>query len=185
MSDRSLLEDAAKALDYEPSTGTFRWKAKPVVSREAARWNTRYAAQEAGTVERQGYVRILFQLEGRKHKIRAHRLAWFMSTGKVPVGEIDHINQIKGDNRIENLRDVSRSQNQRNGTRKKTNSSGIPGVGWHKQRQKWCAQAACIGKRSRHIGLFDNKDDAERAVLAFRAAHGYTETHGRELPHDR
>ncbi len=178
--DRELLELAAKAVRYNISTGLIYWQPKPEYEKDAARWNARYAYQEAGTLEKNGYVRIVLQIGGKKRKVRAHRLAWFIAYGFPPVGEIDHINQIKTDNRIANLRDVSRTTNQRNGTRKGNNTSGIPGVSWHKQRQKWCAQASIDGKHH-HLGLFDSIADAEAAAKSFRSAHGFTETHGREL----
>lgn len=182
MTEREMLEYAAKAVSYNPKTGVITWLPKPEIEKDAKRWNARYANKEAGTLEENGYVRIVFQIDGKKRKIRSHRLAWFISTGSPPTGEIDHINQIKTDNRIANLRDVGRAINQRNGTRKGNNTSGVPGVCWHKQRKKWCAQAAGeFGKKTRHIGLYETIKEAEDAVKAYRAVNGYTETHGRAI----
>ncbi|HCF2412888.1 TPA: HNH endonuclease [Pseudomonas aeruginosa] len=181
MNDRELLELAARAagmLDYNRETGQMVWRAKPVMTSEDKRWNSRYANSVAGTIDDRGYIRILVQIGVKKRKIRAHQLAWFIVTGSLPVGEIDHINQDKQDNRFINLRDVPKSINQRNGTRKRNNTSGIPGVTWHKQRQKWCAQASVNGKHY-HLGLFAKIEDAERATLQFRAENGFTKTHGR------
>ena len=181
MSDRELLELAAKAVSYDPKTGVMTWKPKPLAIKDALRWNARYANKECGTNDDHGYRRILFRFErGRTFKIRTHRLAWFIIHGEPPKGEIDHINQDKLDNRISNLRDVCRSKNQRNGTRKCNNTSGVTGVTWHKQRQKWCAQVSVNGKHN-HVGLFENIADAESAVSAFRAANGFTATHGRAI----
>ena len=81
---------------------------------DAARWNSRYAGKECGTIDDKGYRRINLRFAGRAHfKIRVHRLAWFISFGSLPTGEIDHINQNKADNRLSNLRDVPKSINQR------------------------------------------------------------------------
>lgn len=182
--DRELLTLAAKAagmVDYNPDTGSMRWKMKGKDQKDATRWNSRYAGKECGTTDDKGYRRILFRFGvGPTFKIRAHRLAWFITHGAMPFGEIDHINQDKSDNRITNLRDVSREMNQRNGTRKGNNTSGVPGVIWNKQRKKWCAQASVNGKH-RHIGMFDSLEEAAKARKAFGALHGFTDTHGRAI----
>ena len=181
MTDRELLELAAKAagmVNYSPNSGEFIWKSKPIDEPDAARWNARYAGKPCGTYDDKGYLRILLQIDGKKRKIRAHRLAWFIANGVLPSGEIDHINQDKADNRISNLRDVPKELNQRNGTRKGNNTSGVPGVTWHKQCGKWCAQASVDGKHY-HIGLFEELMEAETAVRKFRAEHGFTENHGK------
>lgn len=181
MTGRELLELAAKAarmVCYSPNSGEFIWKSKPQNEPDSQRWNTRYAGKFCGTYDDKGYLRILVQIDGKKRKIRAHRLAWFIVHGVLPSGEIDHINQDKADNRISNLRDVPKELNQRNGTRKRNNTSGVPGVTWHKQRGKWCAQASLGGKHY-HIGLYDNIMEAEAATRKFRAEHGFTENHGR------
>lgn len=178
MTDRELLERLARAVSYDPLTGVITWLPRSIKEPDSVRWNSRYANKEAGTLEENGYVRIVFQVNGKKHKFRSHRLAWFISTGEPPQGEIDHINQIKTDNRISNLRDVSKSLNQRNSARKSNNTSGITGVTWHRQTGKWCAQANINGKHH-HLGLFEEITAAETAARKFRLANGFTETHGR------
>lgn len=184
MTDKELLELAAKAagmVDYNPDTGSMVWLHKPAPVKDSARWNSRYAGKECGTNDDKGYRRILFRFDaGKTFKIRVHRLAWFITYGVIPTGEIDHINQDKSDNRISNLRDVPKDVNQRNGTMKGNNTSGIPGVVWHKQRGKWCAQASVRGKHY-HIGLFEEITAAETAVRKFRRENGFTETHGRKI----
>jgi len=180
--DRELLELAAKAagmVNYDPRTGFMKWNAKQKDAKDSARWNARYADKECGTIDEKGYRRILFRLEtGAAVKIRAHRLAWFIAHGDMPSGEIDHINQDKLDNRLANLRDVPKEINQRNGTRKRNNTSGVPGVTWHKQHKKWYAQANILGVHY-SIGLFDDLTEAGNATREFRAKHGFTDNHGR------
>ncbi len=83
-------------LHYEPTTGLFTWiKSK------------RLKGKTAGTVEAHGYIRIGIKSE----RYFAHRLAWLYTHGVFPTHEIDHINDIKDDNRIVNLRDVTKSIN--------------------------------------------------------------------------
>ena len=184
MNDRELLELAAKAagmVTYNPNSGIMIWKPRQESEKDALRWNARYANKECGTIDDKGYRRILYRLgKDCVFRIRTHRLAWFISYGKFPDGEIDHINQNKTDNRIANLRDVPKEINQRNGTRKSNNTSGVPGVTWHKQHRKWYAQVNTNGKHH-FVGLFIELSDAEAAVRIFRAKHGFTETHGRLL----
>lgn len=180
--DRELLIWATKAagmVKYEPETGSMTWISKQTYVKDSVRWNARYAGKECGAVDDKGYRRVLFRFEkDRTFKIRCHRLAWFIVYGVMPTGEIDHINQNKLDNRIANLRDVPKEINQRNGTRKRNNTSGVPGVTWHKQKQKWCAQVNVLGIHY-HVGLFDKIDESDKAVREFRAKHGFTENHGR------
>lgn len=182
--DHQLLELAARAAGmvlYNQQTGLMIWRPKPDEMKDSNRWNARYANKECGTIDDKGYRRILCRFDsGCVFRIRTHRLAWFITYGKLPDGEVDHINQDKADNRIANLRDVSKELNQRNGTRKSNNTSGVPGVTWHKQHKKWYAQAGINGKHH-SIGLFINLTDAEKAVKKFRLEHGFTENHGRIL----
>ena len=182
MTEEELLTLAAKAaamVKYNPETGSATWLEKQGHIKDSIRWNARYAGKECGTLDDNGYRRISIRFNKRSpFRIRIHQLAWFITHGVMPSGEIDHINQNKLDNQIKNIRDVSRSINQRNGTRKGNNTSGITGVVWHKQRQKWCAQCNLLGIHY-HIGLFVSIEDADKAVRAFRSQHGFTETHGR------
>ncbi|HCF2125504.1 TPA: hypothetical protein NH984_006475, partial [Pseudomonas aeruginosa] len=65
MNDRELLELAARAagmLDYNRETGQMVWRAKPVMTSEDKRWNSRYANSVAGTIDDRGYIRILVQI---------------------------------------------------------------------------------------------------------------------------
>lgn len=97
-----------------------------------------------------------------KRKLLAHRVIYAIVTGKMPEGQIDHINGNRVDNRIENLRDVSRSENLHNSKVPKNNSSGFPGVSWHAQHQKWRTQI-CIDNRNIHLGYFKDFEDAVQA----------------------
>lgn len=103
------LEELHTILRYNHESGGMTW----LVNSPRVR-----AGSIAGTVNSYGYVVI--KIRGQLYK--AHRIAWFMSTGIWPdrALEIDHINQIKGDNRLCNLRLVTRSENQKNIARKRT-----------------------------------------------------------------
>jgi hypothetical protein len=80
--------------------------------------------------------------------------------------EIDHVNNIKSDNRWENLRAVNRTQNNWNRYVRKDSKSGIKGVVFHPGTQKWRAQITLDGK-TKHIGLFLTKEEAGEAFVNF------------------
>jgi AP2 domain. len=79
--------------------------------------------------------------------------------------DVDHRNQNGLDNRVENLRVGTRSQNMSNTKKYSTNTSGYKGVMWSKRQSKWIAQIKYHGKLF-HLGVFDNKIDAARAYDA-------------------
>lgn len=105
--------------------------------------------------------------------LRAHIVAFLLVTGKWPSGEIDHINGSRFDNRWQNLRHVTRKENAKNNAMRCDNTSGVTGVVWHRQAQKWWAR---IGTKS--LGTFDSLEDARAVRLAAQADDGYTERHG-------
>ncbi len=101
-------------VQYEPSTGLFVWRGGP------------RKGKIAGSVNAIGYVQIRFGKVG----FSAHRLAWLYAHGEWPAEDIDHINGIRNDNRIANLRPVSRRVNLQNirAPRSDNRSSGMLGV---------------------------------------------------------
>ena len=101
-----------------------------------------------------------------------------MHHGAWPKKGIDHINGITDDNRISNLRDVSQSDNMRNMTTPCRNTSGRIGVYWFARDCKWQAQIRADGK-TKHLGYFDDINDAIAARKAAEIEYGYHENHGR------
>jgi hypothetical protein len=171
-------------LSYDPETGILTWKArKPEMFRECSNaihqcnaWNAKYAETLADTQDGQGYVRVsIFDV-----KMRAHRAAWAIYYGKFPNNFIDHINGIRSDNRIVNLRDVPKILNSRNMKLAKNNTSGSVGVTWNKASEKWEAKIHVNGK-TKYLGVFLNKDDAISARLLASASENFHINHGRSL----
>ena len=128
----------------------------------------------AGTVTKNGYLSV-----GSKGvKAYAHRIVWFMHNGEIPSGfDIDHINHNRLDNRIENLRLASRSENLKN-KGVVLSSSGEMGVYWSKAAGKWEASLQVDGRKV-YLGLFDTVELAKSARTEANRAYGFHENHGR------
>lgn len=108
-----------------------------------------------------------------------HRLAWELVNGPIPEDmQVDHINGIRTDNRIENLRLVTSSGQSKNQKLREDNKSGYPGVFWRSQRKKWSAYINSEGKR-KYLGLFSSKDEAIDARKEAEKQMGYHSNHGR------
>ena len=91
-----------------------------------------------------------------------HRLIWLYHYGEWPKDQIDHINGVRDDNRIENLREATRQQNSFNRKSEKDSASNYKGVTWHKQHKKWQAQHRYRGK-TYYLGLYETEEDAADA----------------------
>lgn len=168
--DLPSIEYLRQRLRYEPDTGKVVWcwhEALP------PKWNGKWAGREAGTRRPDGYINIV--LDRKAH--RAHRVAWALCHGVWPAGDIDHINHDRADNRISNLRLVSRRENCRNSSRSFRNTSGATGVVRHSPSGKWRAQIQPDGKAV-HLGLFDSFEDAVAARRASARGFGFHENHG-------
>jgi hypothetical protein len=139
-------------LNYDPETGDFIWN---ISGKGIA------AGKAAGYTTPEGYLAI-----GYGYKLYlAHRLAWRIFYGNFPLGQIDHINGRRSDNRIANLRDVSTSVNQQNQKRARANNKcGLLGVYFEKRAKKWRALIFVNGKKV-SLGYFDDPLDAHNAYL--------------------
>ena len=140
-------------LHYDQETGIFTWKVSTS--------NSVKVGDVAGSPNGHGYQ--LIQLQSRKHK--AHRLAWLYIHGSWPKDQLDHVNRIRTDNRIANLRDVSHKQNNQNRSKSSNNTSGHPGVIWYKRDSKWQVKIK-HNQKLIHLGLFTNIEEAIAARKA-------------------
>ena len=174
-----------KLLRYDPETGKLFWRTRPVEmfgnNKQPAKWrwqswNARFSGQEAFTTDKDGYkMGAIFNV---KH--RTHRVIWALVHGKWPKDEIDHINHNRSDNRIENLRSVSGHENKKNQSLGSRNTSGFIGVTWASNISKWRARVWVVGV-PKHIGVFENKEDAVMAREDFAILNGFHKNHGRTV----
>ena len=148
-------------LDYNPETGEFVWKFRDrKYCKDNRSWkigNTKRTGKNAGSVYPNGYRYITIF-----HKdYLAHRLAWLYVYSEWPRDQLDHINNRPNDNRIENLREATQSQNMMNRSKLSETSSQYKGVSWHHLRNKWRARLHIDGKEI-HLGLFTIEEEAAR-----------------------
>jgi len=111
---------------------------------------------------RNAYKFIRFIINDKGYWLRVNRLFFYWHNGYLP-DIVDHKDRNSLNNNIENLRELTNSQNLRNSNKRKKGSSIYKGVSWHKQAKKWIAYFY-INNKLNHLGLFENEDDAGQAV---------------------
>ena len=150
-------EEVSKIFNYNPETGVLTWA--------VTRANNATKGSIAGSIDGHGYRQIRIN----KKSYKAHRIAWLLHYKEFPKNEIDHINRIKDDNRILNLRDVTKTENMRNRTVLKSNTSGFTGVRFNKKDAMWTAKIGDI-----YLGNFKQFSDAVAARKSAEIKMGYT-----------
>lgn len=145
-------------LTYNYLTGEFKWLISPCGKVKIG--------STAGYILTSGYGRIM--LQGGNYAI--HRLVWLYTYGEFPSGVIDHIDGNPSNNKLENLRECSRQQNQKNMRKARNNTSGYKGVSWNIKAKKWLAKAKLAGKNY-YLGVFEKVEDAAKAYADFTKKH--------------
>lgn len=150
-------------VDYDQNTGEFKYRVCRGRSKPGDRAG-RIVKNQSG----KGY-RLIY-INGRL--FGAHRLAWLYVHGVMPKGSLDHINCVRDDNRIENLRLCTHSQNMANKRKQTNNTSGYKGVCFHKKAKKWTANIKVRG-RIQYLGLFSSAEAAyEKYIEAAKVSFG-------------
>ena len=139
-----LIEDN---LTYDPDTGMFKWL-------DVSNCNgSKKSGWFLGSLDNKGYYKI--GVLGKDYS--AHRLAWYLMKGSFPKEQIDHINGVRTDNKISNLREVTNSQNQQNIKKAR-------GTCFNKRSKKWESAIGHKGVKI-YIGLFNTEEEAHQAYL--------------------
>lgn len=178
-------EQLNAALNYCHETGRLTWKKRTpemfkdgktqTAEHKCKLWNIKYSGSVAFNHKVGGYFRgCVFG-----SRLLAHRVIWCMLKGDWPVDELDHINGVKDDNRIQNLREVDRATNMQNAAIKKNNTSGYCGVSLHKTNKRWVAHISPNGKRI-YLGSFPTIESAIAAREDANIKYGFHKNHGRD-----
>ena len=160
-------EELKKIFIYDYDTGIFK--------RISKRCGTSIDGK-VGNVMPCGYLRI--KVNGKLYL--AHRLVFLYVNGKFPDKEVDHIDGVRLNNKWLNLREVSKNDNLINKGIYSNSSSGITGVNWHKQHRKWAA-IICINGKRKHLGLFNEIEEAKKCRQDASKKYGFHINHGNEL----
>lgn len=137
-----MINELRQSLQYNYLTGKFNW----------------FTRQKTGNIDKDGYLIIRFK--GKAYK--AHRLAWLYFYGVWPKNQIDHINGIRNDNRIQNLRDVTADINSQN--RQIYRQGRLLGTSFIPRLNKWIAQApAKYNLTKKYIGVYKTEQEANEA----------------------
>lgn len=150
-----------EVLFYNQDTGLFYWRNRPPRS-------SIEPGQAAGCLDTQGYVRIV--VDGKV--CQGHNLAWLYMRGVYPKGRIDHKNRVKSDNRFDNLRIATPSQNRANSP--STSSSGYKNVYYDSTRRRYRARMKNPEtQKNSHLGWYASAELAAAAVdVAAASYHG-------------
>jgi hypothetical protein len=167
-----------EAIDYDPKTGAMLWKTRPVThfidgghsaKHQCDSWNTRYAGKPAMRSLWEGCPYFCGGINGVS--TTAHRVIWKWMTGEDAL-DVDHIDGDGHNNRFENLRSVSTSNNMKNMKRRADSKSGFAGVQWFPRTKKWRARIQRPDGREHHIGYFVDLNEAINARGLFELYFG-------------
>lgn len=179
MKEYPTQEQIKALLDYNPLTGSFVWKERPIEAFTPGKYQLnaymtfhgRYAGKPAGRFDKDGYLKIpISPLPGH---FMAHRLAWVYVYGYDP-GELDHKNRTPSDIRIDNLREATHADNLKNFGIRKDSKSGVNGVTFHERYNAWRARIK-VGYKSIHLGMFPDFSEAVKARYAAEVQYGFTQ----------
>lgn len=149
---------------FEYREGVLYWTERPAhhFRRPAdhATFIKKSAGKPAGRKEPKGYICVKFRNGGHGVTLSAHHIVWALHHGRWPTLHIDHINRVRNDNRIENLREVTPAENAQNSSWKRVH----PYV--HPSRKGQFAAQVKVGDQQIHIGVFPS----ERAAHEYRQA---------------
>lgn len=167
------IETLREALRLEPDTGRLFWKMRPIhhfVSYKGwAVWNAKHAGTEACTaINDSGYKIMQITLGGLSKMLKGHRVVFALHHGRWPAGKVDHKNLAPADNRPDNLREATNSQQEGNKRANPRNLTGLKGVS--KRRYNYEARISIDGKQIA-LGWFKTAEQAHAAYVAAAVEH--------------
>lgn len=161
-------EEVAKLFTYDRETGVLYWKAR-----------TRYTIRHkyvAGTSKGKGGYRQV-RIKGKAYHV--HRIIMMLCFGHIPENaEIDHINHVRDDNRLVNLRFVTRGENLKNQSVSSNNPTGITGVCFNKFRNKFMARIG-VNRQALYLGCYNTLEEAAAARAEANLKFNFHANHGK------
>lgn len=159
--------------EYVPHTGDLIWNTRPRADFRTERgwkiFNTQFSGKIASTTNAFGKNRYkVVRINGVLHL--QHRIVWLYVNGRWPSSLIDHKNGDGTDNRIDNLRESTFTENHANRKHQGQNASGLKGAFFHKRANRWTSRIGVNGKLL-HLGMFDTPEDAHAAYVAAAEKH--------------
>ena len=159
--------EALKLFRYDYETGVLYWRWR--VSNRIPK------TLEAG-VQRKSSGYLYVQVRGRLYPV--HRVVMLMCYGFYGEGlEVDHINHVRNDNRLVNLRFVTRSENMRNRSVSSNSTTGVTGVSFWKARKKYIAQIG-VNRKLIYLGMFETLEEAAVARAEANLKFNFHSNHG-------
>lgn len=161
-------EEVARLFTYDRETGVLYWRNK---NRNTIR-RKYVAGSSKGTKDGYSHVRFM----GKVHP--THRIIMMLCFGHIPENaEIDHINHVRNDNRLVNLRFVTRSENSKNQSVSSKSTTGVTGVYFSKARKKYIAQIK-INQEVIYLGIFETLEEAASARAEANLKFNFHNNHG-------
>lgn len=153
-----------ECLYYDPEVGIFTWRERSIShfngdKRIYQSWNTKYSYKIAGTKRDKNLDNSYYVVTLNRNSYYLHRLAILYMEGYNSENHIDHIDRNKSNNKYSNLREVSPQCNMQNVGLLKNNTSGVTGVYYNKESEKWVAGIK-INRKGKNLGVFDTFNEA-------------------------
>ena len=155
-------KEVLKAITYNSDTGVF---------------TSNLSGRKIGYIDSCGYEVINIY----NQEYRSHRLAMVISGLDVTGLEVDHIDGVRNNNKLNNLRLVTKKENAKNKRLRCNNKTGVHGVSWAKELGKWRSRISTSKNRHVSLGCFDSFFEAICARKSAEIKHGYHINHGRLL----
>lgn len=161
-------EEVAKLFTYDREAGVLYW-------RKRTRYTIRHKYVAGGSQGKAGYRQV--HIRGKKYK--EHRIIMMLCFGHIPENaEVDHINHVRDDNRLVNLRFVTESENRRNQSVHSNNATGVTGVYFIKSQNKFMAQIQ-VNRQVHYLGCYNTLEEAAAARAEANLKFNFHANHGK------
>ena len=189
------IEERGLSVDYlreciEYQDGQLFWrKERPIhhfsSTKASTVWHKRFAGKVCGSANstkyRSSHLRVGLKIGSKVKLFLCHRLVWALHNNHFPNKQIDHINGVPYDNRIENLREVTNKENSKNSAMYRHNTSGITGVCWDNTIEAWRVSGGGHSSGTfEYLGITKDKFEAVCIRRSWEVYNNYSPRHGKD-----